>query len=262
MEDDERRAIELLQRAWKRKRENAAWHNLLKRMPELRNSYLDPAAISGGAESNLLYSDTMLAARELLRTNPVVVAAIDDAWSCLVGPTRNTLSRMTYYTMSRKLYLAALVHDAEDTGEVDVELIDSIECTGTISTDWETDAGGKEALDRNDFHACLFQLADTYTKGVSCDEYASFITAIVQRIVRPPAAGTSADDYGNSGEDESLQVWEWREDQELLDRLTVLATSAGERKAIQKRAAAWKAAFKKAFSQERKAQALMLANVA
>ena len=62
--------------------------------------------------------------------------------------------------------------------------------------------------------------------------------------------------------DASLQVWEWREDQELLDRLTALATSAGERKAIQKRAAAWKAAFKKAFSQERKAQALMLANVA
>ena len=172
----------MLQRLWRRRSGAAAWRALLKDLPRLREAYLDTDALHAGATDNPLYSDRMLAAREKLRDDAVVVSALDAAWESLLPPGRTTLSRRVYYTMSRKLYLAVLIQDAEESGEVDAEVIDANECLTSMDNDWAADAAGKPNLERSDFRRCVFQLADNYTGGISADEYANWILSTFGRI--------------------------------------------------------------------------------
>ena len=162
-----------LQRYHRRKRDAVSWSTLLKELPKLRQTYMDETAVKAGAAANPLYSDRMLAAREKLREHPRVVEALDAAWEALLPPGRSTLSRKLYYTMARKLYLAAIVQDAESEGEVDTELIDAEEALSTMDADWSTDSAGKPTMEREGFHRCIFQLADMQTGGVGADEYAA-----------------------------------------------------------------------------------------
>ena len=171
MPDDARtQAAIRLQRFQRRKKEGNIWQQLLKDLPKLRADYIDEAALAAGAADNPLYSDMMLASREKLRQDEKVVAALDAAWRSLLAPGRTTLSRKTYMTMSRKLYLAAIVQDAEENGEVDTALIDAQEALSSIDADWEADSGGKPTLERDDFHRTVFQLCDVQTTGVSAEE--------------------------------------------------------------------------------------------
>ena len=108
-------AILRLQNYFRRKQQAQAWSKLLRDLPKLREGFMDEAARDAGAGDNPLYSDVMLIQREKLRNEPRVVQALDEAWASLLPPNCTTLSKKMYYTMSRKLYLAALVADAEDT---------------------------------------------------------------------------------------------------------------------------------------------------
>ena len=171
-----------LQRFQRRKKEGDLWRQLLKDLPKLRADYIDEAALVAGAADNPLYSDLMLASREKLRADERVVAALDAAWRSLLIPGRTTIARKTYMTMSRKLYLAAIVQDAEENREVDTELIDPQEALSSMDADWLSDSGGKETLEREDFHKCVFQLCDVQTKGVSAEEYAEWIRRTFARV--------------------------------------------------------------------------------
>eukprot|EP00325_Prymnesiales_sp_UTEX-LB-985_P031950 CAMPEP_0174738462 /NCGR_PEP_ID=MMETSP1094-20130205/69998_1 /TAXON_ID=156173 /ORGANISM="Chrysochromulina brevifilum, Strain UTEX LB 985" /LENGTH=215 /DNA_ID=CAMNT_0015941881 /DNA_START=34 /DNA_END=678 /DNA_ORIENTATION=+ len=152
-------AAAYVQRVYRRRRDNRAWGDLIRQLPELRSSYMDEAALRAGADNNPLYSDMMIAAREALRTKPAIIAALDEAWHSMV-PHGHNMPRKMYYTMSRKLYLTVIVQDAEEAGFVDAELLDPGECLRSIDEDWEQDSAGQPTLDREAFHRCVFQLAD------------------------------------------------------------------------------------------------------
>jgi hypothetical protein len=92
----------ILQRFFRAKQQGAAWRELLANVPKLRQEYIDEAALRAGAASNPLYSDGMLAAREKLRHDPLVVQALDKAWETLLPPGRTVLARKAYYTMVTK----------------------------------------------------------------------------------------------------------------------------------------------------------------
>ena len=160
-----------VQRMYRNRSQRMSWQTLLKEIPKLREAYIDETALQAGAASNPLYSDRMLAAREKLRNDPIVVDAMDRAWESMLPHGRTSMPRRTYFTMARKLYLAAIVQDAEETGEVDVRLIDAKEAARSIDDDWQADAQpGQSALGREDFHRTLFQLADLQTRGIGADE--------------------------------------------------------------------------------------------
>jgi hypothetical protein len=176
-----------LQNFVRRRKEMATWSTLIQQLPQLRDMYMDREALEAGAASNPLYSARMLATREKLRTDPLVIAALDCAFDSLLFPGRSSVSRKAYYTMSRKLYLAAVLQDAEDTGEVDTSLLDPRECMRSIDADWATDSEGKSGLERERFHHVIFQLADLQTKGVSAEEYSNWVSATFRRVRLSPA---------------------------------------------------------------------------
>ena len=169
-EEERTRAIVTLQRFVRAKKENSGWTDLIKRLPELRRSYLDAAALAAGAADNPLYSGMALVAREALRTNPSVVAALDDAWNRCVPLGKTKMTRSLYYTFARKLYLAAVLNEAQAERELDLELIDARECMRSTEADWKADVHGKDYLTREEFHRSLFQFVDMNTNGITSDE--------------------------------------------------------------------------------------------
>ena len=169
-EEERTRAIVSLQRFVRAKKENFGWTDLIKRLPELRRSYLDEAALAAGAADNPLYSGMALVAREALRTNPSVVAALDDAWNRCVPLGKTKMTRSLYYTFARKLYLAAVLNEAQAERELDLELIDAHECMRSTEADWKADVQGKDYLTREEFHRSLFQFVDMNTNGITSDE--------------------------------------------------------------------------------------------
>lgn len=264
--DEEQRiedAARLLQRFLRRRKENASWAALMKMLPQLRESYLDEAAISAGAGSNPLYSNVALAAREQLRTNPSVVAALDELWDSCVPFGGTLMERSLYYTMSRKLYLAAVVEDAEDAGEVDVSLIDAGECMSTTDADWLDDSGGKAHLTREDFHRCIFQLVDMQTKSIHCEEYVGWIRMTMGRIRRCEVrrVDVGAGSEAAPGADE-VRVWGWCDDQQLLDALKGLNVPKKAQAELGKRMAAWQSAFARDQKRERHAHEAALRQAA
>lgn len=123
-DDDYEEALEAsavkIQRLYRRRAENAAWKMLLSKLPELRKAFIDEEARAAGAEQNVLYSDLALAARESLRSNPLVRRALNRAWRAIVPRGQHVISRALHASMSRKLYLALIIHDAEDVREPSV----------------------------------------------------------------------------------------------------------------------------------------------
>ena len=193
-----------VQRMWRNRSQRMSWQTLLKEIPRLREAYLDENARQAGAASNPLYSDRMIAAREKLRKDPAIIAAMDRAWDSLVPHGRTTMPRKTYFTMARKLYLAAIVQDAEESGEVDVRLVEPREAARSIDDDWQADAGpDQSSLGRDDFYRTIFQLADLQTNGIGADEYAGWIEKTFRRVRvtvgEKRAAAAAAAFMGKSG---------------------------------------------------------------
>ena len=90
-------------------------------------------------------------AREALRRDPEIEAALDDAWvsCCDAG---NKMSRDAYFCMMRKLYLLTVLEEGD--GELDVK-----ECERAMTEGWAEDAGGHEFLYCDGFRNAWFQLA-------------------------------------------------------------------------------------------------------
>ena len=105
----------------------------------LRSLYLDTQAQQAGAEGSEFYTDEMIVAREALRKNIQVEAAVLDAWDniCVAsGSGDEIMTYTTYEAMSRKLYL--LFQSWEMEG-----YIDASEVSASVEADWADDAGGK-----------------------------------------------------------------------------------------------------------------------
>ena len=110
--------------------------------------------------------------------------------------------------MNRKLYLAAIIQDAEESGEIDVSLIDPSEALISIDDDWAHDTGGgKHFLERGDFHAAWFQLTDMSTQTVEAEEYVHFIRQLLS-LVRVPVETQPA---VAEGQEAPPPIYEWRE---------------------------------------------------
>ena len=81
-------AAVLVQRCFRHKLGGSTWGQLLMQLPQLRNRYMSEEAKLAGAESNPLYADDMLVAREALRTHEDVSAA-----ASRTQPPRSTAKR-------------------------------------------------------------------------------------------------------------------------------------------------------------------------
>ena len=127
---------------------------------------------SSHAQSLFFFASYLsLVARERLRDDKSVVAALDDAWDRLRaargGADGTAILRDQYGTLSRKLYL--LFKAQRFDGYLDAE-----ECEAECERDWATDACGKAELTRADFDRAFFQLADVHTDSVDAPTYLEY----------------------------------------------------------------------------------------
>ena len=166
---------------------------------KLRGMFIDDRARKAGADTNPLYANAVLASRNALRTDLLVVQALAHFWTNvnLAAGGSNGLNFDQYCVMSRKLYLAC--HSLECSHEISPG-----EFLATLEKDWSTDTGGASMssgiIDEAAFNRSFFELADVYTDGVDGKEYATFLRKMANSIVDPKGAT-------------------WRTDSQLLDHL-------------------------------------------
>ena len=174
---------------------------------ELRKQFIDAEVVNPGE----LYDDDMLLAREALKSDPKLKAAIETAWhACSQGSV--LLSREGYFTMMRKLYLCLTLDDGQQP--------DSYECLRFMQRDWARDAGGRAHLTRSEFEEAWFQLADLYTTQVDADLYADWVLTKVHKIAHPR--------FREAG-------WDWRSDAVMMDEVSY----SGDIGEMQRRCRGW-----------------------
>ena len=89
-----------------RRRKSERLHGRWLQIIELRKQFIDAEVVNPGE----LYDDDMLLAREALKSEPKLKAAIATAWdACSQGSV--LLSKEGYFTMMRKLYLCLTLDD-------------------------------------------------------------------------------------------------------------------------------------------------------
>ena len=105
---------------------------------KLRGSYLDEQALAAGADECEWYTDTMILKRENLRSDPMVLAALESCWSkCSQG--RDYLDQLDYREMLRKIYLLLKAQACEGD-------FSPADCLESEEEDWEADTGEKSRL--------------------------------------------------------------------------------------------------------------------
>ncbi|KAL1503273.1 hypothetical protein AB1Y20_011328 [Prymnesium parvum] len=168
---------------------------------ELRERFIGPKALAAGAAEIVWYTDEMLVAREALRSEESVQAAMQYAWDTLTthtGEGGGLISRADYTTMCRKIYLVIKAREYEAD-------FDPMDCLEYVAADWFEDSKGKTHLDRAAFFSCLFELADVNTRGISAQEYAQWIVDLVDEIM--------------PGEDDEPDYFGYRDDLEHLKKI-------------------------------------------
>ena len=173
-------------------------------LPALRQLYLDEQAIAAGAKNSALYTDEAIVQREMLRSHPRVVSALDYFWesipkeeathiskeevrrarqivsslqpvslfvtSRLVAHLNSTRVLLLHssqgMTIARKFYLITRIEQAEAP--------DPNAWIEQASADFHSDSSGKGFLSREDAHRAWFQLCDLHTEDVSALSYASY----------------------------------------------------------------------------------------
>lgn len=218
-----------IQRIYRKRKDNAGWRALLDKMPLIRKAFMDDDALNAGAESNVLYGDMALAAREALRSSVPVREAIGRAWTAIIQP-EDGMTRMVHAMMTRKIFLSLIILDAEAENDVDADLIDPVECKRAIEQDAAKDfRTDPQLMTEDDFRLAWFQLADLQTNGLAEDEYVEWIDSMLHTIRKQVGP----------------HEWVWRDDEDLLDTL-VQMTEAKRRRLTRSRAKAWLNAFREA----------------
>ena len=108
-----------------------------------------------------MYSEEMLVKRDGLRHDPMVQSALDAAWERLAAAREfgDTIPWGGYQAMCRKLYLLFKIQRREGYLEASDALVE-------ITRDWPTDSNKKDHMNKEDFCAAFFQLADVHTDDV------------------------------------------------------------------------------------------------
>lgn len=126
------RAAKTVQHAWRNRGKPKAntfrWPTIF----ELKAMYLDEDALAAGAEGSELYTDEALKAREKLRRDPAVVAALEKAWAALVPEGSEGMDKQMYWDTFRKLYLYMMLGEVPDPHD----------CFQSVSKDWLEDSQG------------------------------------------------------------------------------------------------------------------------
>ena len=212
--------------------------------------YLDEEAKRAGAEGTKFYTDEQILERESVRSNSMVVKALDFAWTAVVSatslpdgvdmlevlPCRWNEAQLTasapssdtrvsacgqrdaYLSMARRIYLVLSLRSERS------QRISPKDALTSAVKDFETDAdvsGGRApsdagkalAVSRASFHSSWFQLADINTIGVGNALYASFIYDLVKQIARPRLIDGRTDG------------WEWRDDRAIWAESSAKACS-------------------------------------
>ena len=176
------RLAKTIQEAWrdrgkpkKKKKNTFRWPTLF----ELKALYLDADAVAAGAEGSEFYSDDALKAREKLRSDPVVVGALEEAWAALVPEGSEGMDQQMYWDTFRKLYLYMTLGEVPDPHD----------CFQSVGKDWLEDSQGDGVLDFDEFSKSWFQLADLNTEGIAHDIYAGWVGQATDMITAPPEPG-------------------------------------------------------------------------
>ena len=217
------------------KRMLAMWPSLSR----LKELYLDREAVKAGAKDSKWYTNEMIVQREALKNDPMVVAALAEAWTVITsasfspGGASASLSFESYAAMSRKLYLVLELERAERLKKR-VPSVDASECRRAIEDEWAADSGGAERMGRPHFESAWFQLADLHTKAVGAVMYAQWILDKLHKIcvTRVPTPGQLPAPTGKG--------YEWRSDDEIMATAAVKARVAELRDTLEQEYKAYK----------------------
>ena len=118
----------------------------------------------GGAAGSELYTIGMLSARDALRTDPLVIAALDDAWSAATAAAGSPYANIDfdgYMALSRKLYLACFAENSDSK-------IDPNEFRSGAEDEWLVDSADTPGyLSKDAFMKSWFELADVHARSLS-----------------------------------------------------------------------------------------------
>ena len=82
------------------------------------------------------------------------------------------LVKESYVAISLKLYRAMM------------EEYDEEDALATAEEEWGTDSDGKDSIGRAAFQAAIFEMADSWTSGVSVEEYVEFLWLLLWRVCK------------------------------------------------------------------------------
>ena len=164
----------------------------------------DGASASGGNAKDWerFYSEDSLRQRFALMQHPKVRTALDNLWVAANTDDRDQLlDNDEYLVMHRKITLAL------DPTVLPREAVEA------AHEDWQRDAEGTMALDRDRFCWCWFELADVWTESIEADEYTEFLTRTMDMITKKLPDGRSV----------------WRDDKDVMRAHFNLMRERGER---------------------------------
>lgn len=189
-EHQEQAATLKLQRLCRSKLARAHGRQLRAMWPsieQLRAKYIDDSVqqqLQGmrPGRAATFYSDEMLIKREVLRTHPAVVQAIDDAWlACSAIGTGaqqggEAIDHANYRALAKRVYLVTVLASGRDP------LVS--EYNEAVQRDWIDDTGPNATMSRAAFFNSMFELADLHTRSVQPQAYAKWVRGITSRIVK------------------------------------------------------------------------------
>ena len=196
-------ACRLLQRFFRSRKAKRAFEMLTSKetIQRLKDMFLDPKALAAGAADSELYTIGMLSARDALRTDPLVIAALDDAWSAATAAAGSSggdaIDFDGYMALSRKLYLACFAENSDSK-------IDPNEFRSGAEDEWLVDSADTPGyLSKDAFMKSWFELADVHTESVDANEYATWLRRITNKCIYISGSGSGK--------------VAWRTDAQLLD---------------------------------------------
>jgi hypothetical protein len=127
-----------------------------------------------------LHTEDVMKQRLALKQDPEVTEALHVFWLAVLRSVQSgdeahedastTLHEEGYHIVFSDIYRALLEEwDPKDAHE-------------TIAEEWEEDTRGEGDLTRIGFYDCMFELADSWTHGVSADEYVAFLMHLLDDI--------------------------------------------------------------------------------
>jgi hypothetical protein len=120
-----------------------------------------------------MYKEDVLCARLKLRHDPAVLEPLHEFWATAQRSVQQAAIRAEASDLKKEEYVRVMVL----VGKAMLKNFSQVEARHEAENDWAADAKDPSAvsISREAFMDAIFQLADHWTLGVSCEEYASFL---------------------------------------------------------------------------------------